>query len=195
MSILFRPVSHACQKNPSLQASSHLQNLRVYIILVSLKSPLSVLFLPVATWLLECGTVLGTTLAARKVVFQPRHDGDADAIDGDQRLHVLLGHATRWGSHTVIFRVFKPTRFRRSSITYRRILDILGMNWISGVIEEYPPIKASSFKQLAHICSLQCTQWCSNVLHKFYTTAKYLKAATKNSPFAIRISNTYGYLY
>ena len=79
------------KKNPSLQASSHLQNLRVYIILVSLKSPLSVLFLPVATWLLECGTVLGTTLAARKVVFQPRHDGDADAIDGDQRLHVLLG--------------------------------------------------------------------------------------------------------
>ena len=66
-------------------------HLRVYIILVSLKSPLSVLFLPVATWLLECGTVLGTTLAARKVVFQPRHDGDADAIDGDQRLHVLLG--------------------------------------------------------------------------------------------------------
>jgi len=61
----------------------------VYIILVSLKSPLSVLFLPVATWLLECGTVLGTTLAARKVVFQPRHDGDADAIDGDQRLHVI----------------------------------------------------------------------------------------------------------
>ena len=105
--------STCVSKNSFTSSFKPSQNLRVYIILVSLKSPLSVLFLPVATWLLECGTVLGTTLAARKVVFQPRHDGDADAIDGDQRLHVLLGwgHATRWGSHTVIFRVFKPAWF------------------------------------------------------------------------------------
>ena len=72
--------------------------LRIYILLISIQSPLSVLFLPVATWLLECGTVLSTTLAARHIVFRPRHDSEADAIDGDQRLHVLLGLWCEWGA-------------------------------------------------------------------------------------------------
>lgn len=61
----------------------------IYILLISIQSPLSVVFLPVATWLLECGTVLSTTLAARHIVFWPRHESEADAIDGDQRLHVI----------------------------------------------------------------------------------------------------------
>ncbi|CAK8996628.1 Uncharacterized protein SCF082_LOCUS4874 [Durusdinium trenchii] len=61
----------------------------VYILLISMQSSFSVIFLPVTTWLLECGTVLGTTAATRMVVFHPRHEGKASAIDGDQRLHVI----------------------------------------------------------------------------------------------------------